>query len=122
MKKKPIKHKTRHDSLSQYEGRRIRVRASITRHGSAFKDGVKHASLLLHDVEKADGSSGRISDHIWIRVSNEVRNKVSRGDVIEFDATVQHYEKNYNGRDKSAAKDLGLFDVDNVEVISSWND
>lgn len=117
---KRTKHKTRHGVLKDYANRRIKVRGTVTRNGSAYDNGRNLPTLLLHEVSMIDPNL-RLGDHIWVKLQTK-HGAPGRGDKIEFTAVVREYEKQYLGRDKSAARDFGLFDIENIEVVGNWLD
>lgn len=115
------KHKTRHDVLETYVNKRITVEGAVTRNGMAHEEGRDVPTLLLHDVRMTHPDNQKLSDHIWVKVPG-CMSRPGRGDEIEFTAVVREYDKGYVGRDRTAAHDIGLFDVDDMRVVSSWDD
>lgn len=116
------KHKTRHEHLATDLNSRIQVSAEVTRTGSAVEDGRKLRTLLLHNVRMTAPRTSELGDHIWIKLPQYSSVKPTRGDKVVFSAFVREYTKKYEGRDKTSADDIGLFDVKDLKVVGNWND
>jgi hypothetical protein len=105
--------------LANLEGERRRFRAMVEEFGVARSG--KKETILLVDVRRADDLETIVADHLWVRKGASFAG-VSLGDVIEFDAEVERYEKGYvnfvRGIDETTV-DYRLTKPANVRVITA---
>ena len=105
--------------LGKLEGERKRFRAQVEDFGIGHR--AKRAeTILLIDVCRTDAPNAIVADHIWFRKGPQFTG-VSIGDVIEFDAEVEQYEKGYMnfrlGIDETTV-DYRLSKPSNVQVVN----
>ena len=85
------------EKLAAIEGKRCTFRGRFERFGSkrSFR-GPPKITILLTGIEDPHGNA--MCDHLWfIQGKLFERLKLSRGDVVEFVATVIRYTKGYRG-------------------------
>jgi hypothetical protein len=105
--------------LEKLEGRRRRFRAVVEEFGVGRSS--KHReTILVVDVRLADALDAIVADHLWLK-KNASFAAVAPGDIVEFDADVEKYEKGYvnfvQGIDETTV-DYRLTNVSNVQVIA----
>jgi hypothetical protein len=104
--------------LGKFDGQRKRFRARVEEFGTGHSSSRKE-TILLVEVRCTDDLDAVVADHIWLKKSASFRG-VSIGDVIEFYAEVEQYEKGYtNFRQgiNETTVDYRLSKPSNVQVV-----
>jgi hypothetical protein len=105
--------------LGKLEGERRRFRAVVEDFGVG-RSAKPTETILLVDVRPTDDLEAVVADHLWFKKGASFGG-VSLGDVIEFDAEVEPYEKGYLnfrlGIDETTV-DYRLTKPSNVRVIA----
>jgi hypothetical protein len=106
--------------LEKLEGERRRFRAVVADFGVG-RNTKRKETILLVDVRRADELETVVADHLWLKKGGSFRTVVV-GDIIEFDAEVEWYEKGYlnfqQGIDETTV-DYRLSKPSNVRVIAN---
>src|SRR5688572_6671571 len=79
--------------LGKIVGERRRFRAVVEDFGVG-RSSQRRETVLLVDVRRTDDLETVVADHLWLKKGGQFKG-VAIGDVIEFDAEVQAYEKGY---------------------------
>lgn len=79
--------------LEKLAGERKRFRAVVEEFG-ADRGKKSSETILLVDVRLVEQPDVVVSDHVWLKKGAAFQ-AVAVGDVIEFDAEVEQYEKGY---------------------------
>lgn len=105
--------------LAKFAGQRNWFRARIEDIGTG-RSSSRRETILLVEVRCTDDLDAVVADHIWIKKGGQFQ-AVSIGDVIEFDAEVEQYEKGYMnfrmGIDETTI-DYRLSKPSNVQAIA----
>jgi hypothetical protein len=105
--------------LEKLVGERRRFRAVVEDFGVG-RNSKRKETILLVDVRLANDLQAIVADHLWLKKSGSFRD-VAIGDVVEFDAEVEPYEKGYlnfqQGVDETTV-DYRLTKPSNVQVIA----
>jgi len=105
--------------LGKLEGERRRFRAVVQEFGVG-RSSKRKETILLVEVRRTDDLEAVVADHLWLKKGGQFRG-VSLGDVIEFDAQVEPYEKGYLnfrwGIDETTV-DYRLSSLSNVRIIA----
>lgn len=82
--------------LQIIEGKKLRFRATVDRFGYRPDDrGLIITTICLDHITYA-GSEKEIADHSWFDVTKTIASlNLKPGDVVEFDAKVEAYQKGY---------------------------
>jgi len=90
---------------------------SVERHtftGIVVREGIKRGyksdlpTLLLTDV-KLLGDDEVLTDHLWFNLTTGFKNAwLQEGNVVQFDARVEVYQKGYQGRREDVYKKLEI--------------
>lgn len=106
--------------LEKLDGRRKRFRAVVEEFGTG-RGPKRTETILLVDVRRTDDPAEVVTDHVWFKRTAQFK-VVALGDVIEFDADVEPYEKGYQnfrlGIDETTV-DYRLSKPANVEVVTN---
>src|SRR5262245_29422181 len=107
----------RHE-LASFAGQRKRFRARVQDFGTSRS--AHRETILLVEVRSTDDLEVVLTDHVWLKKGKPFQ-AVAIGDLIEFDAEVEPYEKGYQnfqqGIDETTT-DYRLTKPANVEVIA----
>jgi hypothetical protein len=79
--------------LAKLAGEQRRFRADVADFGVG-RGASRSETLLLVEVRSTDDPDTVVADHVWLKKGKPFQG-VSLGDVIEFDAVVEQYEKGY---------------------------
>lgn len=105
--------------LEKLAGERKRFRAVVEDFG-AGRDKRPIETILLVDVRRVEEPDVVVSDHAWLKKGATFQ-AVAVGDMIEFDAEVEKYEKGYVnfrlGIDETTV-DYRLAKPSHVQVVS----
>lgn len=91
------------DQLKRYANNRHRFRAQVKQFGKkpGFRGNPKNTVLFVDVVDAT--SEDHLCDHLWMTVGKRLRElDVSKGDVVEFDARADEYEKGYTNAEYAA--------------------
>lgn len=106
--------------LEKLDGERKRFRATVEEFGTG-RGPKRTETILLVDVRLVDDPDAVVADHAWFKKTAAFKT-VALGDVIEFDADVEPYEKGYQnfrlGIDETTI-DYRLSKPANVEVLTN---
>lgn len=109
--------------LEKLNGERKRFRAVIEEFGTG-RGPRRTETVLLVDVCRTDDPTAVVADHVWFKKTAAFQ-AVALGDVIEFDANVEPYEKGYQnfrlGIDETTI-DYRLSKPANVEIVTNRPD
>jgi len=94
--------------LKKRLGKRETFTGEFVRHGTKNGWYGPDKTVLLKDIEAAEGEP--VADHLWFNFTKgfEALGKLQAGDVIRFDARVTRYQKGYFGRREDVYKPAGI--------------
>lgn len=105
--------------LEKLDGERKRFRATVEEFGTG-RGPKRTETILLVDVRRTDEPDTVVADHVWFK-KTAAFGGIALGDVIEFDAEVEPYEKGYQnfrlGIDETTT-DYRLSKPANVQVVT----
>jgi hypothetical protein len=107
------------NELAKIDGERRRFRAVVADFGVG-RAAKRIETILLVEVRRTDDLDDVVADHLWLKKNAALR-VAAIGDVLEFDARVERYEKGYRnfrfGIDETTV-DYRLSEPSNVQVIA----
>lgn len=105
--------------LGKLAGERKRFRAVVEDFGTG-RGAKRTETVLLIEVRRTDDPDVVVADHVWFKKGSQFQN-IAVGDVIEFDAEVEQYEKGYSnfrlGIDETTV-DYRLSKPSDVQVVA----
>jgi len=105
--------------LGKFEGERRRFRAVVEEFGHS-RSKRPTETILLVEIRCTDELEVVLTDHVWFKKRSQFEG-VSLGDVVEFDAEVEAYEKGYQnfrlGIDETTV-DYRLSKPSNVRIVT----